>query len=51
MGINFFFVEKKKWICFNDVIEGEYVLLVIYLVCEGLLIFLVIKVLVFFYCL
>lgn len=50
MGINFFFVEKK-WICFNDVIEGEYVLLVIYLVCEGLLIFLVIKVLVFFYCL
>lgn len=35
MGINFSFAEKKKWICFNDVIEGEYALLVIYLVCEG----------------
>lgn len=35
MGITFSFAEKKKWICFNDVIEGEYALLVIYLVCEG----------------
>lgn len=34
MGITFSFAEKK-WICFNDVIEGEYALLVIYLVCEG----------------
>lgn len=34
MGITFSFAEKK-WIYFNDVIEGEYALLVIYLVCEG----------------